>query len=182
MSKSIFIPYGFVKIQKLPISLWDELKIVENESDFITYLNNHWDTLELLICSKDTYGVRVKSHLNWSSIKHIYGILTSKILRGGGSKLTSWSLWCYTEENTIKFDKLDNTDCLPLKLPNRIDFKLSPIILRIGGDYFSQLKESSTLIHNSVLANIDDLIQRYDLTSLERNRLCIKTCIKTKPV
>ncbi|HDK42054.1 MAG TPA: hypothetical protein ENG87_01640 [Candidatus Pacearchaeota archaeon] len=181
MAKTKFVPYGFVKLQKLPIYMWSELKDAVDEKEFIHYLVNNWDSVEMLLGSKDKYGIINKRHLNWASIRHIYGILTSKILRGGGSKLTTWSLWCKSNENGIKFKKIEGYKHLQLNIPNRTSFELSNQALFIGGDYYEQLKQSSVLIHNAVALNIKELTGSMENASLCDIDSALKRKLKSNP-
>lgn len=167
-NNTMFVPYGFVKIQKLPIGIWSQLKYIDTEKDFIRYLNDNWTLIESIIGNKDKHGIRNKKHLNWSSIKYIYGILTSRALRGGGSKLTSWSLWCYSEENGINIRKICNNKDTSIVIPNRAKFYLSSNMLSIGGEHYKQLRRSSSYISQYVFSVANQVGQRCLGSSLER--------------
>ena len=159
MNETLFIPYGFVKIQKLPFDLWKKIRNINTKDDFISFLKENKDLISEFIGTKDRNNIFNKNTLNWSSIKYIYGILSSKILRGGGSNLTSWGLWCYTEGDVLEFQRINKSEKRILVIQNRIKFTLSPYILLIGGKYYKQLKESSQLIHHSIAGNTESIIE-----------------------
>lgn len=182
MASTEFVPYGFAKFQKLPIYMWSELKDATDEQQFIDYLLNNWSSVEILLGSKDKYAIKNKCHLNWGSIKYIYGLLSSRILRGGGSKLTTWSLWSRSNENGIQFKSIEDCNELQLNIANRTRFQLSPQALFIGGDHYKELKQSSVLIHNAIVSNIKEITSTAEGISLSGIDSALKQKLAHNPI
>ena len=177
----MFIPYGFVKIQKLPLDLWQELKGADTEESFVDFILENKDILFEYIGSKDQKKLQGGEKVSWSTLRYLYGVVSSYILRGGGSKLTTWSLWSYSDDEVFEFLDLPSMPKQELDIEGRAKFKLDSKVLLIGGKYYQALKKASTLIHDSVISNIYDYLGDKPLSFEEGDRL-IKENTKGKKI
>lgn len=169
--KTRFIPYGFVKIQNTPFSLWNDLKIIEEKDEFANFFNHNKHLICEYIGKRDAKKLLEQHNLTWSSIIYLYGLISSKILRGGGSNLTTWSFWCYGGADDIfELRKIIDQE-QTLNLQNRVSFKLSPYVLYIGGKYYKNLKHASESIHGFVAENAEEYIlndPKIDLDEMDK--------------
>jgi len=163
MDKQKYCPsYGMGKIQKLPYNLWNELKNIDSDNELVEFINLNWNLLKPFISGNDRDNILKRNRISISSFKHIYGIISSAILRAGGSQIADWLLYIRDENqkenlrNVYVSDK-SNTN---LNIPNvKRPFHMAPFYLKMNNFLFKTISDNSIKI-NSILCNNYEFIKR----------------------
>lgn len=154
-------PYGMGKIQKLPYSLWNELKNITTDAELVEFINFNWDLLKSFISGNDRENILKRNRISKSSFKHIYGLLSSAILRAGGSQITNWLLYVKDEnqKENLRFVNVSNENSTNFNISNiKRPFHMSPFYLKMNNYLFQTIAENAINI-NDVLCNNYNLIK-----------------------
>lgn len=164
------VPYsplhGMGKIQKLPYSYWEELKLIQTDYDMVIFCQRHWDDIKYYLSSTDFNNILKKNRINPGSFKYIYGILSSAILRAGGSRTMNW---LYYTTNSAQVDDIvvetvnANRENLLLSLPDsERDFELSDTYLTLSEAFSNKIRNAAVNINNIILQNYKYILQLYN--------------------
>lgn len=173
--------YGMGKIQRLPSSLWPVLRLITRENDLRCLLLDEWNTVGKLVGSTESARILQSKRLSPSSFYHTYGILSSAILRAGGSGTTRWFGYDVrpTLEPDIEAVVVSGREEGTLYLPHcETRFAMAPFYVALGTTLFDAMEGHAISItrllcrllplarmcaarHTDHSSALDDLLEHY---------------------
>jgi hypothetical protein len=176
--------HGLGKIQKLPYSYWKDLKSITEDSEMVDFCRERWEYIKPFLGSVDYNKIINRNRINPSSFKFIYGILSSAILRAGGSNTMDWLYYTTdrSQKNDIAIQKVEaSKDDLVFNPPN-LDrgFHLSDVYLRLGHSYSDTIRNTAVTINEILCHNYPDVLHLSRDTD-SYNQLCNDFIATYKP-
>lgn len=143
--------YGMGKIQKLPYSFWNELKWVKSDYEMASFCLKKWDFIKSFLGSADSNNILKRNKITPASFKYIYGIISSAILRAGGSNTMDWLYFATnnSQKEDVYFHKvaIDKRN-LVFNLPDlERGFQLSDVYLSLGKSFSENIRQTALLIN-----------------------------------
>lgn len=166
------VPHGLGKVQRMPYALWEELREVSSQSEFVRFLQAKEPILRGFVAKRLSDGKAEALFSNGRIEKrqeayYLAEVLKSAILRGGGSSLIGWALWSANGVPETRFEKLPCGEAALDIAGIRVDVPVSYSV-KIDEGIMSRLEAATLMLHTILSAGHGKLLTRADYV-LERD-------------